>query len=562
MASAPNDEDNPVTNPPPKQVANPSSDTETSDKQLNEAKTNKTPVAATNTNLAEATVPAIVDTRPSRTCRSQYRKDTLELKISAAKPSLPFGAAKKPPPAPPVSSVADANVKDRKPKPALFSSSASDSSSSSSTDTPPNKKRSKRNKKKKKQKRSSRKTSKRSGITHKPRSSSNANRSGQSKTDSNHSDEQTLSSIDDASSNSASTNSDQNKDQSAPSNKRTKQHHSKSDSSIQTQPTSSRKKGSKASSVLPASVANATGASRPTFPTGPANIPAAASLRGGIAAVAAPVGQGPSAAVAGPIPAPVHPANAAIPQFLLQKGKPDIGSPPRAGTFTAGYARGVQFICSKTRSNDMICKIMKGDSGAYVYPVLNYLRENLGFAKRVLHVDHILHLRDPQEPHEHLEVMSRNGYGRRTTCLLFILDSTGQANANTPQNRRAWVDSLVRFWNHPNTQRLFRYAERGHFRADLTPHDETAAQPLSHWLTIRDTMDVIVDSYPQFTSIGDVLRAPLVLPFYYAQGLIPEVQAHFAPYNNPPNNTDGEAPTFNAQEEQGGDYAGFRGVDF
>ncbi|CAB9510846.1 hypothetical protein SEMRO_455_G146590.1 [Seminavis robusta] len=263
-------------------------------------------------------------------------------------------------------------------------------------------------------------------------------------------------------------------------------------------------------------------------------------------------------------PAPqIAPGPAGLPQFLRQKTKADAGGASRTGAFTAGYARGVQFICAKTKSNDMICKIMKGDTGAYVYPLLQYLRDNTGFAKRVLHIDHVLNLRDPQEPHEHLEVMSRGGYGRRTTCLLFVLDSDAQASANTAANRRAWVDALVRFWNHPNTQRLFRYAERAHWGADLTPHDESMAQPLSYWLTIRDTMDVIVDSYPQFTSIGDVLRAPAVLPFYYSNALIPEVQTHFAPYNNPVPDADPDgAPTFNGQEHEGGDYAGFQGAPF
>ncbi len=129
-----------------------------------------------------------------------------------------------------------------------------------------------------------------------------------------------------------------------------------------------------------------------------------------------------------------------------------------------------------------------------------------------------------------------------------------QQQQNTQANRELWANNNIAFWNHPNYQRMCKYPEPLSYGGDITPQDETRAQPLSQWLTIRDTMDYIVQSYPSFNTISDVLQNQQYLPWYYSAALTPFVLTHFAPLNQA--NANGQPG-----QDDDSEFAGIRAVN-
>ena len=188
------------------------------------------------------------------------------------------------------------------------------------------------------------------------------------------------------------------------------------------------------------------------------------------------------------------------------------------------------------------------------------MQNNPEFARTTLKIDKITFLRSPSDPNRHMEIQAKGGHMRRIITLVKTM-SGHNFHRNNAHNRKLWAQHIISFWNHPNTQRMFKYPEPLSFGSDITPMDETRSLPMSEYLTIRDTMDYIVQSYSKFKSIADVLRDERYLPYYYSAAVIPAVHQHFAPLL-PPAGHNGGAAQNQLRDADGNPFPHLARLDF
>jgi hypothetical protein len=232
-----------------------------------------------------------------------------------------------------------------------------------------------------------------------------------------------------------------------------------------------------------------------------------------------------------PILPPIVPQALALPAPQILNDDVDILSQQVSAPATSISSRhSLTMIVWKTKNNSMMGKFVKNGAPVYDIPFSQYIKDNPGFAINILKIDRLSTLRDRHNPLTAHEVPSKNGaYMRRT---LVLIKTVNVATVNTPANRRRWADNIVNFWNHPDTQRNFKYPEVMSFGADITPQDETTAAHMSDFLTLRDTMDYMIHTFPCFSTIADVLQAPQCLRHFFSPSLMPLVLSHFRPFAN------------------------------
>jgi hypothetical protein len=167
----------------------------------------------------------------------------------------------------------------------------------------------------------------------------------------------------------------------------------------------------------------------------------------------------------------------------------------------------------------------------FVKPVTDYLSQNTKVRTK-LGLAMIDNLRHPDHPDQYLTVRGKNGYKNKFMVLVRQLTGKNQAADNNPTVRREWATMVCAFWNHPTIQAKFTWPELLVFSADLTPQDQSTAQPLGHWLTMRKTLDYIVQSFSNLRSISDVLNHPEYLVPFFSEEIIPKVMKEFSQFAN------------------------------
>jgi len=122
------------------------------------------------------------------------------------------------------------------------------------------------------------------------------------------------------------------------------------------------------------------------------------------------------------------------------------------------------------------------------------------------------------------------GFTPRYVCFVSIVPEN-KANKNNEANRKKWADKLVALNNCPKLQGMSKYECTLAYKADLTPVGDTEPPPLSQFLTLRDTMEVIRIAYKtpdgEMPSIEDLLADESILDMYYSRDLIPKVRHYF-----------------------------------
>lgn len=220
-----------------------------------------------------------------------------------------------------------------------------------------------------------------------------------------------------------------------------------------------------------------------------------------------------------------------LPDILKQKS---VCRPASAATASTN-GQGVQLIVAKTKNCDMVIVVERNGQPAFTYPLESYFGNNADFMRNDCKIDKMTNLRDAGDAMQYYGIQAKNtSFTRRKLVFVHAIQGEFQDQLNTHDNRERWCQHLARFWNSAEIQRLFKYPETCKYGGDLTPQDESTAQPISHWLTIRDTMDYILQSYPaRYRTPVDVLREPTILPFYYSTDLIPQVHDYYATYAAP-----------------------------
>ena len=226
---------------------------------------------------------------------------------------------------------------------------------------------------------------------------------------------------------------------------------------------------------------------------------------------------------------PITPTNNSVtlPDILRQKSV--TTSTTTASSSANG--QGVQLISARTRNCDMIITLEKNGQPAFTWPVESHLSAHQDFMRTVLKIEKMVNLRDPNDAGQYFGVQAKgSSFVKRKLVFVHAMQGDHQAEQNTPENRRRWCNHIMRFWNSAEMQQQFKYPETCRYGGDITPQDENNCQPISHWLTLRDTMDYILQSYQnRYSCVADVLNEqPSILPFYYSDDLIPMVHTYYA----------------------------------
>lgn len=148
----------------------------------------------------------------------------------------------------------------------------------------------------------------------------------------------------------------------------------------------------------------------------------------------------------------------------------------------------IQVFVDATKSNDIILRLeLANGQPPFVHFTEQWLRNNPSFMYTKLGINQIHHRADPSDPRAYKTRSSNNGRERYWLVLVKIVCA---GETNNSASRLTLANNFVHFWNHPDNQRLYKYNMRAHFAGDTTPQDQTAALPMSNWLTIEDTMAV------------------------------------------------------------------------
>lgn len=146
---------------------------------------------------------------------------------------------------------------------------------------------------------------------------------------------------------------------------------------------------------------------------------------------------------------------------------------------------------SKTKSNDMIMTLEKSNhTPPFLYHTLHYFETHPKILSDTLKIHHVMRQADPVEPNHYRIHRTENGNERFWNVFVHIFPA-GREAQNTAATRREWANTFVHFFNHPNHVNRYTFPVEAVYAGDLTPQDENEALPLSHYLTIRDTMTVL-----------------------------------------------------------------------
>lgn len=225
------------------------------------------------------------------------------------------------------------------------------------------------------------------------------------------------------------------------------------------------------------------------------------------------------------------------PKFI--KGVPP---PPAAEKVTERNATvisaGNTIATCKLKSDDIIGLTRSNlDKHAFVQPLVSSLQSNEdgGRAKAMLAVHYIGWERNPHQPNQYREDERKKAeqtMNPRYRCFVSIVPSD-KAHQNNVVNRERWAKNIIKLNNCPRIQNQYRFgATPLYYKGDVTPIN-APPPPMSQFLTIRDTMEVIRIAYKtpegEKPDIQDLLADETLLSNYYDSDLIPQVHEFFMP---------------------------------
>lgn len=211
---------------------------------------------------------------------------------------------------------------------------------------------------------------------------------------------------------------------------------------------------------------------------------------------------------------------------------PSIKQAPVAPSSPAAIPSGNTITTCKLKSNDII-GITRSNTGnhAYLNPLFNFLRAEEDDAQIRYSIHYMGFERHPDDATNFRADTSKGNFSPRYLCFVSVVPEQ-KAHKNNVINRQRWAENIVKLNNAPRLQNEYRYgANPLYYKGDVTPLDDTALPPLSDFLTLRDTMEVIRIAYKttagEKPSIEDMLTDNSILAMYYSQDLIPKVRKLF-----------------------------------
>lgn len=151
----------------------------------------------------------------------------------------------------------------------------------------------------------------------------------------------------------------------------------------------------------------------------------------------------------------------------------------------------IMVYTSATKSNDMVMTLEKSNhTPPFLYHTLRYFESHPDILSDTLKIHHVMKQADPAEPNHYRIFYQENGNERFYTVFVHIFPAGHEAQ-NNAATRRAWANTFIHFFNHPNNQSRYTYPVEAVYAGDLTPQNQEESLPLSHYLTIRDTMTVL-----------------------------------------------------------------------
>ena len=148
----------------------------------------------------------------------------------------------------------------------------------------------------------------------------------------------------------------------------------------------------------------------------------------------------------------------------------------------------LQIMVTATKSGETILlPQMANGNPPYTWFTEQKITNDPYFMVQKLGIDQIHSLVAPEDPNAHKSFVCSNGRERGWMVLVKICEEDEE---NTHTNRRTFAENFVYFFNHPDNRKLYKYPMEAYFAGDLTPQNPADASPMSHWLTIRDTMEV------------------------------------------------------------------------
>lgn len=181
----------------------------------------------------------------------------------------------------------------------------------------------------------------------------------------------------------------------------------------------------------------------------------------------------------------------------------------------------------------------KDGTAGYFDPLTKYLKDSNheDIVKEKLRIHDVVDARSPSNPNAiRLDPpKGLNDYQPRYKNLLSFV-SEEKAYMNTAKAREQIARQIMKLNNHDNMQQSGygkRYAPGPQsileYGGDLTPSDLQQAAPLSDFLTIRDTMDIVcsLHSNPETqeaSSPEDILANEEILLRFFRAGLVDEIK--------------------------------------
>lgn len=203
----------------------------------------------------------------------------------------------------------------------------------------------------------------------------------------------------------------------------------------------------------------------------------------------------------------------------------------------------------KLHSQDLMLKVEKADgSPPFLYPTEQYLVQHPEFLSKSLGINNFFDKVDPAGNHTtYLRAPSSTSRfnaassNERSYPIFISLLTTDQAERATPGDRQRFAENFVRFLNHPDNVRLYKFPVNFAYGGDLTPTEDTNCPYVSEYATYSDTMSVlrrvlssVIHTHDEhgLPSIGDCLQHEEGMSDYFHPDHIENARNFFAGYRN------------------------------
>jgi hypothetical protein len=192
---------------------------------------------------------------------------------------------------------------------------------------------------------------------------------------------------------------------------------------------------------------------------------------------------------------------------------------------------------------------------AFLSPLFNYLRGEQDYQTKTRFGIHYMGFeRHPDDPACYrADQPNKMGYQPRYLCFVSLVPED-KVDKNNAANRQRWAENIIKLESSPFIQAQYRYTNAPLlYKGDVTPVGDAPLPPLSDFLTLRDTMEVIRHAYRtaagEKASVQDIVVDDDVLAKYYSQELIPQVHKLFDQFGSTTPATQGNAGSDTVPDE-------------